>query len=203
MIAIAFAARRSSSDRKAATAAARADQFKKAAEEAKDRVKEEGEEWEAAGDIDSGDGGVPIAIAKAETYQPVGFGVYRGSAGKGNTGQQPLKMNAAARKAMADKEAKRAREKEEAALVKKGPGREGAVTPDGEPGGWNYLGGPPVKQENGKQGLQDGGVKVEANEAKREKKVLSVDELTPRFQNRLKVMNVDDEEGEGQGGVKL
>ena len=214
MIGIAFTALHDKDARKAAAAKERAAKMAQAELDAQARLKEEAEEWEAA-DIDEGDGGVPVSIPRLEPHQPIGFAAYRGAGAAKNQQQQehplPKKPNAAARKAMAEKEARKQKEKEEASMLIRGGGRDGAKTPEGEPGpGANHFGGL-TRKENVKQGLQgegvqngdmqDGGVKVETNGAGAGKGVLSMDDLAMRFQSRLARMDLTDEEGEG--GVKL
>lgn len=191
MIGIALAALHDRPTRTAALSAERARKMEDAAQDAQDRIKEEGEEWEHA-DIDEGDGGVPTSIPKPDVPAPVYHGSYRvaGNTNRGahksvSNGQAP-KMNAAARKAMAEKEAKQTQLKAEASAVATGGM------------GWSYFDGPPRKQENAKQTPQDGGVKLGGGS---EKKALSVDDLAPRFKNRLAMFDTTDDADEG--GVKL
>lgn len=187
MIGIALAALHDRPTRTAAFTVERTRKMEDAAQDAQDRIKEEGEEWEHA-DIDEGDGGVPTSIPRPDVPMPVYHGSYRaaGNTNRGGhksnaTGQAP-KLNAAARKAMAEREAKKAQFKAEVNAAATG----GA--------GWNYFDGPPPKKENPKQ---DGGVKLGGGS---EKKALSVDELAPRFKNRLAMFDTDDAD---EGGVKL
>jgi len=192
MIGIAFAALHDKPTRTAAFSAERARKMEDAAQDAQDRIKEEGEEWEHA-DIDEGDGGVPPAIPKPDFPAPVYHGSYRAAGNSGshkpvNNGHAP-KLNAAARKAMAEREAKKAQFKAEVSAAATG-GKS-----------WNYFDGPP-KKENPKQAPQDGGVKLGGGGAAgSEKKAMSVDDLAPRFKNRLAMLDTTDDADEG--GVKL
>jgi hypothetical protein len=195
MIGIAFAALHDRPTRTAAFSAERTRKIEDAAQDAQDRIKEEGEEWEHA-DIDEGDGGVPTSIPKPDVPAPVYHGSYRaaGNTNRGghksvSNGQAP-KLNAAARKAMAEREAKKAQFKAEVSAAATGEM------------GWNYFDGPPPKKENPKQAPQDGGVKLGAGAAAgSEKKAFSVDDLAPRFKNRLAMIDAPDDADEG--GVRL
>ena len=197
MIGIAFAGLRDKQARQAAAAAERANKMENAAQEAQDRIKEEGEEWKMA-DVEEGDGGVPVAVPKAEVPAPTGFGRNKGATGA------PPKMNAAARKAEAAREAKKVQAKEEASLVAMGAKggakewQEGDMI-DMDQQGWNYFEGPP-KKENTKQAQQNGSVKLVANGAGSGNKVLSLDDLSARMKARLAMLDTDEE---GEGGVKV
>jgi len=195
MVGIALAALHDKRTRTAAFSAERTRKMEDAAQDAQDRIKEEGEEWEHA-DIDEGDGGVPTAIPRPDLPTPVYHGSYKAASNNGSyrapsnngnhksiaSGQAP-KPNAAARKAMAEREAKKAQFKAEVSA---------AAT------SWNYFEGPPPKKENPKPAPQNGGVKLGGGS---EKKAVSVDELAPRFKNRLAMVDTTDDTDEG--GVKL
>ncbi len=190
MIGITFAALHDKPTRTAAFSAERTRKMEDAALDAQDRIKEEGEEWEHA-DIDEGDGGVPSSIPKSDLPVPVYHGSYRaavntnrGTHESASNGQAP-KMNAAARKAMAEREAKKAQFKAEVSAAATGEM------------GWNHFDGPPPKKETPKQALQDGGVRLGGGS---EKKAFSVDDLAPRFKDRLAMIDTDDA---SEGGVKL
>lgn len=175
MIAIAFSGLRDKHARQAATAAERARKLEAAADDARDRVKEEGEEWEIA-DVDEGDGGVPVAIEPKPRPAPTGFGL------QGVTARLP-KMNSAARTRAAQREAKAAQMKEEASWTAKKPGV-------------HYFAQPGLA-ENIKPIVPEAEVVCEEATSK---PAFSIDDLDQKIKAKLAIFDTEDE---GDGGVEL
>lgn len=191
MIAIAFAGLHDKEARQAAISSERARKLMSAAQEAQDRIKEEGVEWDIA-DVEEGDGGSPVAIEPGSHPRSNGRG-------DNSTSGAPPKMNAAARRAMEQQAVKRAQAKEEEKQTATGGGAKtwiGRGPTEAYKLGTSYFTRPTQTEQTRRMVPQAGTAKVGASS----KPVMSIDDLSARMKANLAAMGTDEE---AQGGVKL